>query len=480
MFGLVSKSKLEAVELEVKRVNTELQTTLSNLTAYQTAMYGWLNNGQPVQMADNSFTYIQDGYQFNADVYSCVDLILTKLSQCTPTVYAVTKDKVNQVQKYRNLLASNTHEARIKAKIIETKAMKETYFQPISDLLMSPNRLQSWTDWVKNYAGMYLLTGNTYNYYNSINPKTKKWGEMYVLPAQFIQIISGGDLAPIAGYRIINQRFFGSDIYDFSSDTVSHMKTFNPNYTNFGSQLYGQSPLSAYRLTLQKNRDGRIEANKQMKNGGAMGILSPQAGAPVLTPDQARDLKEQVASKHRSAGDLIERIFAAGAPLNWQQIGLAVSDLMLLESLDFDKKDICNAYHVPVILMNDMSAATDNNVAAHMKAFIYNVIIPLCNLISDRLTRDICTAYNTDAVKYVIQLDPTTLPDMSDDMQKVASWMAQSWWLTPNERRQGMGFETSKEPNTDKIIIPSMNMLIDDLSTTDSAFTQAGQTGDGF
>lgn len=476
VFGLATKKDLEEKDLELKKISTETVTLNSLLTSYQSAMYGWLNNGQPVQYNDNTFTYIEQGYQYNADVYAVVDLILQKLAACTPIVYEVTKDKLSSVQKYRNLLQSDSDTARIKAKAIELKAMKEVNMPQINELLMNPNKFQTWTDWIKHYAGFYLLTGNTYNYYNSINPTKKQWQEMFVLPSQFIQIISGGEFQPIAGYRIMNQRFFGSDMFDFPVDRVSHLKSFNPNYTNYGSQLYGQSPLMAYRLTLAKNRDSRIEANKQMKNGGALGILSPKPGAPALTSVQANDLKEQVA-KRKDGSELIDRIFASGGSLDWQQIGLPVGDMMLLESMQFDRVDICNAYHCPITLLNDMSASTDNNVAAHMKQFIYNAIMPLANMISDRLTRDICTAYNTPQKQYVIQIDTTTLPDMQEDMGKVAEWMNKSWWLSPNQKLTGMGFGASTEPNMDKILVPSNYMLIDDLSITDSAFTNAGGKG---
>lgn len=479
MFGLATKKDLEILtqqkDGEIKLLNQELSNTLSQLSGYQTTLYGWLNNGQPVQMADNTFTYVQNGYQYNADVFTCVDLILSKLAACPPVVYEVTKDNLPKVQKYRNLLQSGTIEGFIKAKEIETKAMKEVYMPQISDLLMTPNRYQTYSDFIKHYCGFYLLTGNSYVYFNGINPSNRKWGEMYVLPSQFMQIISGGPFEPIKGYRVINQRFFGSDMFDFDASNVSHLKSFNPNYTNYGSQLYGQSPLMAYRLTMQKNKDGRIEANKQMVNGGARGILTPQAGQQPLNPDQARDLKEQISKRVSSTStDLIDRIYAGASPLTWQQIGLPVSDMMLLESLQFDRTDICNAYHIPVTCLNDMSASTDNNVAAHMKQMIYNAVMPMANLASDRFTRDICPQYSIGNKTYIIQLDTTSLPEMQEDMTKVAAWFAQAWWTTPNEKRSGMGFGTSKEQNMDKIVIPSASMLLDDLSVTEDQFTQAG------
>lgn len=474
-FGIATKKDLAIKDTEIKLLNQELSNTLSQLSGYQTTLYGWLNNGQPVQMADNTFTYIQNGYQYNADVFTCVDLILSKLAACVPIVYEVTKDNAGKVQKYRNLLQSGTIDGFIKAKEIETKAMKEVYMPQISDLLQTPNKYQTYSDFIKHYGGFYLLTGNSYIYFNGINPKNRKWAEMYVLPAQFMQIISGGPFEPIKGYRVINQRFFGSDMFDFYAENVSHLKSFNPNYTNYGSQLYGQSPLMAYRLTMQKNKDGRIEANKQMVNGGARGILTPQAGQQPLNPDQARDLKEQISKRVSSnSSELIDRIYAGAAPLTWQQIGLPVADMMLLESLQFDRTDICNAYHIPVTCLNDMSASTDNNVAAHMKQMIYNAVMPLANLISDRLTRDICPQWETGNKKYVIQLDTTTLPEMAADMTAIAQWANSAWWLTANEKRTAMGFGASKEPNMDKVILPANNMLIDDLVVSDAQFTAAG------
>lgn len=475
ILGLATKKDIIRVEEEKKQLNGQLETALTQLSGYQTTLYGWLNNGQPVQLADNTFTYIQQGYQMNADVFSCVDLILTKLSLCTPTVFRVKKQNKTAVQKYRNFIQSGTKEGLYKALQIKAKTMDEVYFAPISDLLNNPNKYQSGIDWMKHFFGFYLLTGNTYNYYNGINPKNRKWGEMYVLPAQFMQIISGGPMQPVAGYRVINQRFFGSDIFDFDVASVGHMKTFNPNYTNYGSQLYGQSPLMAYRMTLQKNKDTRIEGNKQVVNGGPLGIVSPKDSGAKWTADQGQDFKDQLMKKNRySGGDVVDRLFASGTPIEFQQIGLAVADMMLLESLNFDRKDIANAYHIPITLLNDMSASTDNNVSAHMKQFIYNVIIPLCNIGSDKLTRDICTPYSDGQYDYVIQYDALSLPDMQDDLTTVAQWMNQAYWITPNEKRQGMGFDTLTDPLMDKIIIPSNLMMLDDLGMTDNQFTLAG------
>jgi len=469
--GLASKEEIKAIQTR----NSQLEAALTQLSGYNTTLYGWLNDGQPVQLADNTFTYIQQGYQMNADVYTCVDLILTKLALCVPTVFRVKKQNKPALQKYRNLIQSGTKEGLYKALQIKSKTMDEVYFAPISDLINNPNKYQTSIEWLKHFAGFYLLTGNTYNYYNGINPKNKKWAEMYVLPAQFMQIISGGPFEPIKGYRVINQRFFGSDIYDFDSNTVSHTKSFNPNYTNYGSQLYGQSPLMAYRMTLQKNKDSRVEANKQIVNGGAMGFFSPKDGNVKWNADQAMDFKDQIARKNRySGGDLIDRLYASPAAIDFTQVGLPVQELMLLESMNFDRKDVANAYHIPITLLNDMSASTDNNVSAHMKQFIYNVIIPLCNLLSDRLTRDICAPYSDNNYDYIIQYDALTLPDMQDDLATVAEWMNKAWWTTGNEKRQGMGFDLDPNPLMNEIVIPSNMMLLSDLGITDNQFTLAG------
>lgn len=441
-----------------------------NVELYNEKMYSLLNNNQPIFWEDNPNNYVANGYQSNGDVYSCIDLILTKLASCPLLVYSVVDGKQQQVKKYKALQMGDVGKAELfKA---QSKALKEVDIEGISKLLNKPNQYQTTTEWLKQLAGFYLLTGNAYNYYNGM-PGSKKWTEMFVLPSPLINIVSGGDLKPVKGYNVFNSINFNQGVPDFPAEQVSHLKTFNPNFTTFGAQLYGQSPLRAYILTLVRNKDSRIEQGKQVKNGGVSGMLSPKVGMPAMSPDVKSDLKQQIKEAKTSA-DLLSRIFVSGVPAEWLQFGLPSTDLQLLESMKLDRIDICNAFHISPVLMGNTDASTESNVVQAYKQLIYNCVMTLGNTITDKLTRDICPPYEDRGEKLMIMFDYSVLPELADDMSKVAEALNKMYWLSINEKREFQGWGKSPEQNADKILVPKTMGLLEDIEFSGDVVDQQG------
>ena len=470
IFGLSTQKE---VSRQIESTISVVANNLAKAGLYNEKLFAWINNNQPIFWEDNPTNYVQNGYQSNGDVYSCVDLILTKLAYCPLIEYTVKADKVQTATKYKALMTSDFAKAELFR--IQTKAMTETTTQGIQDLINTPNKYQTTTEWLKQLAGFYLLTGNSYNYYNGL-PGSKKWKEMYVLPAPLINIISGGDLEPVKGYNVFNSINYRQNVPDFGVNSVSHFKTFNPHFSTYGSQLYGQSPLRAYIATLVRNKDARIEQGKQIKNGGAFGILSPdsQAGAPAITdPKIKADLKKQLETAKNSQ-DIVSRLFVSGAPAKWLQIGLPSTDLQLLESLSLDRIDICNAYHINPVMLGNMNASTDNNMEWSAKQFVYNCVMTLGNTLTDKLTRDICTPYNTATEKKLLMFDYSVLPELQNDLDKIASALEKMYWVSVNEKREYQGWGRNVEPEADKILIPSSLKLLEDISLSDGTFTTAG------
>ncbi len=458
LFGLATKA-------EVQRT---VANEVAKLGLYNEKLFGWMNNGLPVLWNDNPQNYVQLGYQGNGDVYSCVDLILTKLAYCPLLLYSVKDDKQQAAQKYKSLASTNYAKAELHR--VQTKAMTEVYVQQLHDLVAKPNKYQTTTEWLKQLAGFYLLTGNAYNYYNGL-PGSKKWTEMYVLPSNLIHIVSGGDLMPVKGYNIISSINWQTGVVDFNADQVSHLKTFNPNFTTYGSQLYGQSPLMAYIGTLVRNKDSRIEQNKQIKNGGLFGILAPDTsnGAPVISdPKVKADLKKQLETAKDST-DIVSRLFISGAPAKWIPMGLPSTDLQLLESIGLDRIDICNAYHIHPSLLGNVAAATDNNMEWAAKQLVYNCVMTLGDAITDKLTRDTCPAYEKAGEKLMWMFDYSVLPEIQDDMGKVD-------FLTMNEKREFMQWGKSTEQNADKLLVSKSMSLLEDIDMTTATFTNATQS----
>lgn len=433
-------------------------------------MYAWLNDNQPIFWEDNPNNYVANGYQSNGDVYSCIDLILTKLAACPLLVYSVGEGKQQQVKKYKALAMSDIGKAELfKA---QCKSIKEVEVPGISKLLNKPNSQQTTTEWLKQFAGFYLLNGNSYNYYAGI-PGSKKWAEMWVLPAPLVNIVSGGDLRPVKGYNIFNSINFLNNVPDFPAEQVSHLKTFNPQFTTYGAQLYGQSPLRAYILTLVRNRDSRIEQGKQVKNGGVSGMLSPKVGLPAMDSKVKADLKQQIKEAKTSA-DLLSRIFVSGVPAEWLQFGLPSVELQLLESMGLDRIDICNTFHINPVLMGNMSASTESNVIQAYKQLIYNCVMTLGNTITDKLTRDICPPYESVNEKLMIMFDYSVLPELAEDMSKIAEALAKMYWVTVNEKREFQGWGKSNDQNSDKILVPRTYGLLEDAEFNSDTITTRG------
>lgn len=465
---------LFGIKSTISRIVTQTALNFSNNLAvnglYNEKLFAWINDNQPIFWEDNPNNYVQNGYQGNGDVYSCVDLILTKLAYCPLKVYSVKVENLQQAQKFKALSKTNLAEAHLYN--LQTKSMQEIDVPGITALLNRPNEYQTTSEWLKQLAGFRLLTGNSYNYYNGL-PGSKKWTEMFVLPSPLINIVSGGEFKPVKGYNIFNSINYRNGVPDFPMESVSHFKTFNPHFSTYGSQLYGQSPLRAFIMTLVRNRDSRLEQNKQVKNGGAMGILSPKVGGPNINDPRIKaDLKQQIAEA-KGSSDLVKRIFVSGAPAEWIQFGLSSTDLQLLESIGLDRIDICNAYHIRPELLGNIQASTDNNMAWAAKQLITNCIMPLGDELTDKLTRDICPAYETKGEKLFIMFDYSVLPEMSDDFQKVSTSLASMYWITPNEKREFQGYGKSLIPDADSILIPKTLGRLQDIALLDDSFTNA-------
>lgn len=470
MFGLVKQSTYD------KAIKVTADLAALAAPGIQTALYGLLNKNSPVYDWDNKKDYVNKAFQGNGDVYSIVDWITTKLAMCPLILYEVTKENQTKAIQYKALQTNPGFAAQVKAKTIQLKALKETYNNNINDLLNKPNKLQTPNEWLTQYAGFLLLTGNSYNYYNGMNGEDSKyWTEMFTLPAHIVNIISGGEWQPVSGYNIIGSRNYNLKEVDFSAKQVSHIKKFNPDFTSQGNQLYGQSPLRAYIKTLIRDADSREELHKQIKNGGAMGIFSPAPGAPQIAPEVKNDIKATL-HKARNSKELAERIIVSMASGQWQQIGLPSVDLQVIESLTLNEKDFCKCYHFPPQLLANTEASTDNNMQWAGKQAIYNCVMPWGNMISDRLTRDICPQNEKTTSKYFLMFDYSVLPELSEDQDKVASWLTKSYWITNNEKREVQGYgRLEGVENMDVPLVPNNLTRVDDLAVTDTMFTDAAK-----
>ena len=401
---------------------------------YNKAIYNWLGESI-VWNPENDTTYINEGYRKNSTVYSLVNIIAKAASSIPFQVYEKVND--NDYKRYK-AMNNGTLDSSVmhKANYLKKKALVELHDTDLHKLLERPNPAQSYASWMTELIAFGKLTGNRYIY--GIAPETGngagKYKELYVMPSQLIEIISGGIMQPVKEYAI---EYNGQ--YKIPADQICHIKDFNPYFDGSGSHLYGQSPLRAGLRSMTTNNEAVQTGVKYLQNQTARGVLMSDEGD--LNEVQAQQLKDKFRKNFQganNAGDII----ITPKKLSWVNFGLNASDLSLIEQYNASIKDLCNIYNVPVTLLNNTESSTFNNVKEAKKALYQNCVIPELNKIQDELNRWLAPKYGE---KLCIEFDYSVIPELQEETEKVVNQMAQAWWLTPNEKRAAMSFGTDEE-----------------------------------
>jgi HK97 family phage portal protein len=415
--------------------------------AYNKLIYTWLGTNIIVN-EDADSTYIRDGYQRNATIYSIINLIVKAATTIPMTVYRVTNE--GSAKQYKAMTSGVMDgNAMYKANILRKRAFEEVTDSDLEALLKRPNPSQSFSAWLGELVAFGKLTGNRYVY--GIGPDTGpnvgKFTELYALPSQLVEIVSGGVMQPVAGYKIQY-----NSMIEVPPESVCHIKDFNPDYDSTGSNLYGQSPLRAGLRVLSANNEAVTTGLKYLQNQTSRGMLISKDGN--LTEVQAQALKDKFRKNYQgssNAGDVI----ITPKDLSWVNFGLSASDLSLIEQYNGTVKDLCNIYNIPVQLLNNTDSSTYNNMKEAKKALYQNAVIPELIKIRDELNRWLAPKFGKND-EYFIDFDFTAISEMQEEVDKLVTQLSSAWWVTPNEKRDAMNYAMDTEnPFMDDYFIPA-------------------------
>lgn len=306
----------------------------------------------------------------------------------------------------------------------------------LKQLMYKPNDRETWNDFVQETIGFKLLNGNAFlwgiypNNPDSLNAGTYQY--IYNLPSHLVQIYSDGKLGIShynMDYRWTNDPIDAKDVY--------HIKTFNPDYDETGSFLYGQSPLESCRRSIDVNNQCIDAMQALMSNLGPPGILGMKGeGAEEFDEIQQRKVKQQLKSGYQGAvnfGDF---------PVNnmewvWTQLGSDPSKLMIMEKYEKTKTDICNAYGFPKTLLNADANYANQNEAKRM--MWENVVIPNLIELRDALN---CWLVPQFGDNIMIDYDTSNVKALQQDFDTQAnSVLKLQGVLSVNELRDRLGYE---------------------------------------
>lgn len=415
-----------------KAVNSQLALQFGSQYAQSLQnMMAFMNGGLPTINPDG-FDYYQSFKTIGA-VYETTDLISKKVIG-SPYVFYKVKD-AKKLQKAKSLFKSDP----VQSYIMKMQAIEEVDNTALTHLLNNPNPYQTGTQWEWTSILAYLIHGNNYIHgtFDNLESSKRRALELFCFPNMRIIGDNLNLLDPILGYELMN-----TESTKFLKDEIYHMKTGNPAPVDMTLEyLYGVSPLRAYLEPMRTIEEAKKQSSKQAKNGGAFGVLSPKNKEDQLNPDQKKQLLDKI-KEARGSNEEMKRVFVSSISLAWEQIGLPIGDLMLLETIGASEEDVYRAFHVPLQYHNQ-KASTSNNEAASIRKLIYDGVAPICDMWGESLTRFIGPGFDN----VTIEKDYTQLPEMAVNMKEVADYLnaLPKGVLTPNEMRIILKWGEKKE-----------------------------------
>ena len=170
-------------------INKNAQQTAQQ---YNNAIYNWLGDSI-VWNPENDDSYITEGYRKNSTIYALINLISKAATTIPFQVYEKTNE--NDYKRYKAMTSGTIDASTIhKAAMLQKRALVELHDTELHKLLDRPNPAQSYNSWLTELISFGKLTGNRYIY--GIGPDTGanvgKYTELYVMPSQIMEIVSGG------------------------------------------------------------------------------------------------------------------------------------------------------------------------------------------------------------------------------------------------------------------------------------------------
>lgn len=415
----------------------------------QEAIFQSVGQNQPIFMDQKLDAFIKEGYQGNADVFSVIDRIGKTASTINWTMSEVVDQKA--LIAYKSM---GDHDP-IRAEAYKTKALKEIDSHEVLDLLKKPNPTQGYTEFINAFIGFKLTTGN--GLINGVAPDFGRnkglFQELWVMPSHLIDVIAGDFRDPIKGYEFKSS--FSKSL-QVSAENVLHSRYFNPDY-ELARNVWGLSPIQAAYRNVTSSNSADTARVRAFQNQGAVGMISGDAKTEdmIMSPDEMTDLEERYREKFGGV-DNFNKVLFTMANVKWWNMGLSPVDLAILDSKMADMRTICNIFHAPSVLFNDVENSTYNNLKEARKSFMTDAVMPIMNDLRDELNIWLVEPYSKrDGKKYFLSPDWKNVPALQEDLKMLVETLKEAWWLTPNQRLKIQGAAESTDPNMSKIWMPN-------------------------
>ncbi len=327
-----------------------------------------------------STTYILDGNPVYRNLYT--QAYLLKCYEQNPIVQSVINIKANAFSNMRFFVR-------------DIKSGEETPINEyerdngkLSELMNSPNVLQSSYEWLRQFKINFEVFGNGYMSMFVPIGFEDKFDYKDVLTINnlhsncVVPVLTGKWLKATTREEIIKHyefTSFNNKVEELNTNTVFHLNNANirldQNFTEGVSDLISlQAPIS--NIEAAYNARNSLHVNK-----GALGIITSEKkdealGNIPLTEDEIKNVQKSMENYGTLKGQY--KHIVTPMPLKYQKMAMSVKELMLFEEVSHSTLAICNAKGVPEELVRNYvktgGLSTENN--ASEKRLYDSTIIP--------------------------------------------------------------------------------------------------------
>lgn len=360
--------------------------------------------GRPIWTPKRYDSLTKEGYQRNAIVYRCVNLIARGLASVAWLLYERRKNEKHELENHRVL-----------------------------DLLNSPSPFQAGSAFIESVVGYLLLSGNSY--IEAILNEDGVPIELHALRPDRMQIIPGKDGTVDAFEYLVEghrKQLYVDPVTKKS--TILHLKNFHPL-----NDWYGMSPLEASAYAIDQHNEVGSHNLALMQNGGRPSgalLIKPGPNGQTLTNEQReivrQDLKE-IYTGTQNAG----KIMIFEGECEWREMGLSPKDLDFIGGKNMSAREIAQAFGVPPMLVGVPGDATFANYREARFHLWEDTIMPLLEFLTTELNLWLLPYFGENLyLSYDIDSIPALAP------RREAAWnkIAQADFLTVNEKRHAVGY----------------------------------------
>ena len=325
-------------------------------------------------------------------------------------------------------------------------------------VLERPNDLDNKRAFIATWAVLRLLTGNSFISLDKTAGSKRQIKEMYNIPANQIDIVTGGSLSPIKGY---NLKTAGSTEPKFDTEEIIFSRDSNPDITS----LYGVSPLQAAANFVQIIENSMKRQNTALINGGVSRVVTPKPSEYGLNAQDVDKLDKEMNEKH--SGNYTKTLTI---PIEVHELSDTPADLTILESSRYAINVLCFVYGISVDTF--LAQAKYSNAKEAKKAIYEQAAIPLTNLFLADINKGfgrVDAGFKSGGLKFVLNTDKIEVLRGSVTEMLNAYNLANA---SINDKRELLGLTAIEEDYANQPIVPlgvtfgNPDIIINENNTT--------------